>query len=69
MGSSISRGLWHFLQSELLVLYCIKRQNSHRTTSRVSTLKRVVAIGSSAERQSGCSECNLLHWDRGTFED
>src|SRR5579862_4463544 len=29
---------------ELLVLYCISLQYSHRTTSRVSTLTKVVAI-------------------------
>src|ERR1017187_3577094 len=44
-GSSISRGRWHFLQRELLVLYCMSLQCSHLTTSRVSTLTRVVAIG------------------------
>src|ERR1035437_2350679 len=44
-GSSISRGRWHFLHRELLVLYCMSLQCSHRTTSRVSTLTRVVAIG------------------------
>ena len=43
-GSSMSRGLWHFLQRELLVLYCISLQYSHRTTSRVSTLTIEVAI-------------------------
>ena len=43
-GSSKSRGLWHLLQRELLVLYCISLQYSHRTTSRVSTLTKDVAI-------------------------
>ena len=44
-GSSMSRGRWHFLQREFDVLYCMSLQCSHRTTSRVSTLTRVVAIG------------------------
>src|SRR5581483_12006384 len=45
VGSSASRGLWHFLQRELFVRYCMSLQYSHRTTSRVSTLTKVVAIG------------------------
>ncbi len=56
-GSSISRGLWHFLQRELLVLYCISLQYSHRTTSRVSTLTKVVAIGMRGVPELGPRGC------------
>ena len=68
-GSSISRGLWHFLQRELLVLYCTSLQYSHRTTSRVSTLTRVVAIGCVRSARAGPPGCIFAPRYGATFRE
>src|ERR1700758_4589395 len=45
-GSSISSGLWQRLQSEFDVRNCTRLQCSQRSTSRASTVARIVAISS-----------------------
>ena len=55
--SRCRRGLWHFRHRELLVLYCISLQYSHRTTSRVSTLTIEVAIWDARSARAWDSKC------------
>jgi hypothetical protein len=47
----------------LVVLYCMSLQYSHRTTSRVSTLTRVVAMGHLRSARAWTPGC-LMHHDR-----
>ena len=58
-GSSISRGLRHLRHFELVGLYCTSLQKLQRTTSRVSTLTSVVAIGLVRSARAGLSAVRL----------